>query len=551
MKNIFFIIIDALRMDSLNDDMSEKIAPNLKKMCGKGLVEKIITNGQVTKFVVPSIFTQTFPLDYGGYNYGIKNRPKSFVELLNKNKILCRMFEGHDIDGPYGRCERGFSQKKFYYDKRLLLEGFLKKKILYDIGRWRSSEIDKDEIIKIIQTELLEILKYMIKQERIDFGFLKKRLGTFSLNEKNNIESEIYLLTENPELVLKKIININPYFYYDYLGKSPSKKLFLNFKIRNKFFSYKKKVQALFNNFFSTEINFIPSRPKITSSCKKMFSDSLDGFDKIDSKVFTYIHFMDLHDHNIFTSFADFWSKIKFLPRVVSARLNSKNEYFKKLTYDLTLCEVDNQLSVFLKKLKKIKKLNDSIFFVIGDHGDGWDDMRSKELRKDFGYRTYYEHINIPFIISPFKHKKLKKPFLYDSMSISASILKILKIKPDNSFKGRSIFSKGSQIIITENCGRGNADIIKKDIFFTLTSLHHKLFCKIEGKKLTLNRLYEIDKDPRELNNIINDISLEIPNKFLSYLYKKRKEILNIRGFKKSPKLGHPNVHILSDHAKN
>ena len=133
MKNIFFIIIDALRMDSLNDDMSEKIAPNLKKMCGKGLVEKIITNGQVTKFVVPSIFTQTFPLDYGGYNYGIKNRPKSFVELINKNKILCRMFEGHDIDGPMDVVKEGFSQKKFYYDKRLLLEGFLKKKILYDI----------------------------------------------------------------------------------------------------------------------------------------------------------------------------------------------------------------------------------------------------------------------------------------------------------------------------------------------------------------------------------------------------------------------------------
>ena len=177
--------------------------------------------------------------------------------------------------------------------------------------------------------------------------------------------------------------------------------------------------------------------------------------------------------------------------------------------------------------------------------------MRSKELRKDFGYRTYYEHINIPFIISPFKHKKLKKSFLYDSMSISASILEILKIKPDNSFKGRSIFSRGSQIIITENCGRGNADIKKKDIFFTLTSSRFKLFCKIEGKTLILNRLYEIHKDPRELNNIINDISLEILNKFLSYLYKKRKGILCIRGFKKSPKLGHQNVYVLSDHLKN
>ena len=149
--------------------------------------------------------------------------------------------------------------------------------------------------------------------------------------------------------------------------------------------------------------------------------------------------------------------------------------------------------------------------------------MRSKELRKDFGYRTYYEHINIPFIISPFKHKKLKKSFLYDSMSISASILEILKIKPDNSFKGRSIFSRGSQIIITENCGRGNADIKKKDIFFTLTSSRFKLFCKIEGKTLILNRLYEIHKDPRELNNIINDISLKyLINFYLIFIKKKR-----------------------------
>ena len=83
-----------------------------------------------------------------------------------------------------------------------------------------------------------------------------------------------------------------------------------------------------------------------------MFSDSLDGFDKTDSKVFTYIHFMDLHDHNIFTSFTDFWSKLKFL-KSFKREVNSKNEYFKKLTYDLTLCEVDNQLSIFLKKLRK------------------------------------------------------------------------------------------------------------------------------------------------------------------------------------------------------
>ena len=71
---------------------------------------------------------------------------------------------------------------------------------------------------------------------------------------------------------------------------------------------------------------------------------------------------------------------------------------------------------------------------------------------------------------------------LFDSMSISATILEIMGIKPHKSYKGVSIFSKGKEIIITENCGRGNADILKKDIYFTLTSIKYKLFCKLKRK---------------------------------------------------------------------
>ena len=551
MKNIFFIIIDALRLDSINDNDSTKIAPNLKKLCEQGIVQKVTTNGQVTKFVVPSIFTQTFPLDYGGYNYGIKNRPKSFVELIGNKNISCRMFEGHDIDGPFGCCDRGFHTKKFYYDKRLLLEGFIKKKILYDINRWQKREISKVEILKIIQNEIYEVLNYMKKQERVKHSFLKKKLGTFTEREKKLIDKEIILLTDYPELVLEKIIKINPYFYYDYLGNKPSNLTILNFKIKNKIFSYKKKIQTTFNKIFSTEIHFVPSRPKISSSCGKMLSDALINYENYNSRVFTYIHFMDLHDHNVFASIDDFFSKLKFLPRVLIARSKNKNKNSRSLTYDLALCNIDNQLSIFFQKLKKMKKIKDSIFFIIGDHGEGWDKMRSKELKKDFGFRTYYEHINIPFIISPFKSRKLKNSNLFDSMSVSASILNVLDIKQHSSFKGKSIFSKGSSIIITENCGRGNSDLVKKDIYFTLTSSKYKLFCKIQGRIMFLKRLYALESDVRELKNIINTVSSKVLNEFLSYLFRKRKEILKIRGFKKIPRLHHSNVKVKADHLVN
>ena len=128
MQNIFFIIIDALRFDVASDKVSKFIAPTLFSLSKQGVVNKIISNGQVTKFVVPSIFTQTYPLDYGGYNYGIKDRPSSFVELISRHRIYCKMYEGHDIDGPFGLCERGFHDKVIYYDKRLLLEGYIKKR---------------------------------------------------------------------------------------------------------------------------------------------------------------------------------------------------------------------------------------------------------------------------------------------------------------------------------------------------------------------------------------------------------------------------------------
>ena len=177
--------------------------------------------------------------------------------------------------------------------------------------------------------------------------------------------------------------------------------------------------------------------------------------------------------------------------------------------------------------------------------------MRLKELKKDFGFRTYSELLTIPFVISPFKSKQLKNSNLFDSMSISATILDILDIKQHSSFKGKSIFSKGDKIIITESCGRGNADIEKKDIFFTLTASKYKLFCKIEGKVMLLKRFYSLESDARELKNIINSAPSKVLNDFLSYLYNKRKEILTIRGFRKIPRLNHSNVKVKADHLVN
>ena len=67
--NIILLIIDNLRYDSFNNfHEPRRFLPNLSFLKEKGIFCEIITNGHTTKFVMPSLFTQTFPLDFDGNN---------------------------------------------------------------------------------------------------------------------------------------------------------------------------------------------------------------------------------------------------------------------------------------------------------------------------------------------------------------------------------------------------------------------------------------------------------------------------------------------------
>ena len=65
-----------------------------------GTCHKIIANGHVTKFAMPSVFSQSYPLDYEGYNWGMLYRPRSFVEELQEAGYDTLMCQGDDNDGP-------------------------------------------------------------------------------------------------------------------------------------------------------------------------------------------------------------------------------------------------------------------------------------------------------------------------------------------------------------------------------------------------------------------------------------------------------------------
>ena len=107
-RNIFLILIDGWRYDSIAESgIPKNIIPNITKLINEGVEKRIISNGMFTQVAFPTVLTQTFPLDYDGHNFGIKNRPKSFIEILKSRGFETSFISAAHITGPLRYYERG------------------------------------------------------------------------------------------------------------------------------------------------------------------------------------------------------------------------------------------------------------------------------------------------------------------------------------------------------------------------------------------------------------------------------------------------------------
>ena len=104
----------------------------------------------ITQVSLPSIFTQTYPLDYNGYNTGIKDRPKSIIELFKQKGYQTMFIAGHDISGPIRNYERGAEIIKSIYQFEDTIEKYIRLNLYFEIKNLMK-KISKTEIIKILQ----------------------------------------------------------------------------------------------------------------------------------------------------------------------------------------------------------------------------------------------------------------------------------------------------------------------------------------------------------------------------------------------------------------
>ena len=533
-KNVLFILLDGCEYSTFeNSSESYLLAPNISNLIKSGIQKKIISNGMITQVALPPILTQTYPLDFGGFNEGIKKRPRSITEILKKNGYETLFISGHGaITGPRREFERGSNHVKSIFDFDDTIEDFIRHIIYYEFKRFDEKKISKRYLINIIKNQFANILKYAIDSyDRVDYFFLPRRLKKPTKKTITKLKEELKILKSNPEEIIKKLKLIPSRFYSDFLGTKfnllDKKKISKKIKFKKKLYSLREKLNGLFRR--KTGLGFSPFAIYVSPTASELFKAAKNFLIDHNDKVpwFIFMQCMDIHDGPKTCRLFNFIFKLQFIPRLLKIRKNYKTH--RDFWRDLSLIYLDHELGNFIKVLKKKDILKKTVFYLFGDHGMGWDARRDQTLMNNLGARTYYEHIEVPLIISPCK--KSTKSGIHDSMSISASLLDDLGLRGHSSFRGKSVFSKGNLFSLVENTARGYCDVNERDIFFTVTTKNFKCMFVLIKNQLYPMRLYNKISDPHEYINILEKkFEKDVVDSLALFLIKERKELLDSRG---------------------
>jgi len=240
---------------------------------------------------------------------------------------------------------------------------------------------------------------------------------------------------------------------------------------------------------------------------------------------FLWLHYMDIHepylpegkyvdmiDSSITISQDEMYDLFENTLLKRDASNPEKVALLRKL-YNVHVREVDAYVQEFLGILGKLGILKDSITIITNDHGDEFGEHGG--LSHDD--KMYSELIDMPLLIyDPNRDEEEVCDALVSNIDIPPTIIHLFGLEPVSGFEGRSLLpledypQKGvfGEAIDQRSQRGGNID---KDIYF-----YREGDIKIIYRaNLDTWEMYNLEEDPKELNNIVDSspVAEEMKNK--------------------------------------
>jgi len=542
-NNILFITIDSLRFDRVGHyaDVKDK-TPTIDFFIKNGIsCINTSSHGCPTQIAMPSVMSSSLPLDYGGYDHGIKKRPAVLAEILQKNNFNTAGFSSGSALTSYFGYDRGFDQYFQFTSIDLLWFSYRKLYFQYFLNLRKNNAILEKEFLKAIHQFLNNLFTFFIDYcENImdqinkhsivfDDSILSRNYDSVKsaiINEKNKLDNDPtnYIYENLDRLAIKttsydpKLSNLDFYNYFFHRSNS----LGTTYKIKK--YLLEEILKKLINKCSWDWL-------KINREYEGMSDDSIIINNTIrwmennnNDKTFIWAHLIDLHgkkyNNNIFQ-----------LPLLAKG----KKKIFQKnsnKSYDLSLNQTDKNIKKLINFYSEKKLLEKTLIIISADHGH---EAGFPNRKLGIGSAPFYEeYIHIPLI---FYHPGIKpKTIDYQccSMDIAPTILDLVDIKIPDEFQGLPVYSSDiaeRDNILLEHTHRGPNDIRNKPFYIAVKSDGYKLIWKeyIYHRDPSPEQfeMYELNNDPHEQSNIYSNPSFYDIRMYLEDIVKKRFSELN------------------------
>jgi membrane-anchored protein YejM (alkaline phosphatase superfamily) len=188
-----------------------------------------------------------------------------------------------------------------------------------------------------------------------------------------------------------------------------------------------------------------------------------------------------------------------------------KNTEMLTNRYDNGLVQTDYYISKIFELLDKKGYLDNSLVFILGDHGDSV----GEHGYYGHGFHLYNEEIRTPLLIYSSDGLKLENSDFATQTDIAPTILDALNINSPKQWEGMSLLGNQEKTISIHE--RAFSDNEKVMIMQKGDNLYKYFYISKEKEKTvfddsTEKKLYELYSDPYERSNIINYISNDFRN---------------------------------------
>lgn len=508
---VVVVLVDTLRFDVVADEaLLSHVAPTMAALRRDGSLGRIVANASNTQFVLPALLNGSYPLDFGGYNEGCRDRPQGFVERLWAAGYTTDLVTNCVLYNRDLAFDRGFDRSVCAVNTRRALTQDIEYRLLPVLKRWEAGAFGDDEAEAFMRRDACSVfanLAEIAAANRVpeELPELRRRDRALAVGAR----AELALIDRDPLGVARKMLRTPEAFYWTTLGNAAGGASLLAARLRNRAYPLLYRAGASRRYASSLFDAFDVLSEEIEPALHRALSREKSGPGTDTNPHFLFCHLMDVHTPRLLAN------QHRRRPDLVAERerfiADAENIHaYPAPAYMGALTAIDRVLERLVTRLKSDGRWDDTALFITSDHGTTLPDVDGESV-PDLPNRFRPEDLDVPVIAAGGAAPVLAGPdALFDSRDFGATVLEAACGDQPSEAPGQSMARGAGRIaVVSENGGRGALDLVRDDLNFALAGPDHRLLARLAGNRLSVVRRWPGNADPAHDTDLLHHLFAE------------------------------------------